>query len=407
MILQRNVNEYYSSVMSIIGGTNSYSGIYFGDKDDEDAGRILYYNSNDSMRFYTGAGGPRLYLSSTGRLGIGTDTPQQRLDVDGKLHLPEEGNAQASPTLQFGDGNTGFYENTDDLLYISIGGTGWWYFRSSQLRSASSQGPAITSTTSTTTVPVFQPKRLYSDLGMGSGGEGQLDLITEGINALHIDINQNVGIGTITPQNTLNVIGDGNFTGNLYSEGNLTLGQKITFAFGEIIDNIVDGWVRITGNLNVIGDLNITGNITGNQIYGEMYEHNHTGTTLTFSDGVWNRLYFSNNGLLNGFTYTGGFMTVSNLTAQVSGVYKANYRLSGSGQNNHIYHSTIMINSIAQDKCGDHKKMSAGGDIVPMGHSCLIELNAGDDVQIAVMDYGASGDGDYYSGNLNLVRIGN
>ncbi|KKK96066.1 hypothetical protein LCGC14_2666510, partial [marine sediment metagenome] len=54
----------------------------------------------------------------------------------------------------------------------------------------------------------------------------------------------NVGIGTATPQNTLNVIGDGNFTGNL------TVGQKITFALGEIIDNIVDGWITITGNLN-------------------------------------------------------------------------------------------------------------------------------------------------------------
>ena len=36
---------------------------------------------------------------------------------------------------------------------------------------------------------------------------------------------------------------------------NLTLGQKITFAFGEVIDNIVDGWVRITGNLNVTGTI--------------------------------------------------------------------------------------------------------------------------------------------------------
>ena len=32
---------------------------------------------------------------------------------------------------------------------------------------------------------------------------------------------------------------------------NMTLGQKITFALGEIIDNIVDGWVKITGSLNV------------------------------------------------------------------------------------------------------------------------------------------------------------
>ena len=49
---------------------------------------------------------------------------------------------------------------------------------------------------------------------------------------------------------------------------NLTLGQKITFTFEEVIDNIINGWVRITGGLNVTndtiigGDLNISGNAT-------------------------------------------------------------------------------------------------------------------------------------------------
>ena len=32
---------------------------------------------------------------------------------------------------------------------------------------------------------------------------------------------------------------------------NLTLGHKITFSLGEIIDNIINGWIRITGSLNV------------------------------------------------------------------------------------------------------------------------------------------------------------
>ena len=51
---------------------------------------------------------------------------------------------------------------------------------------------------------------------------------------------------------------------NLILTGNLTLGQKITFAFGEMIDNLVDGWIRITGNLNVTEDLSVNGgaNIT-------------------------------------------------------------------------------------------------------------------------------------------------
>ncbi len=42
---------------------------------------------------------------------------------------------------------------------------------------------------------------------------------------------------------------------------NLTLGQKITFAFGEIIDNIVDGWITITGGLRVEGKGNFSGTI--------------------------------------------------------------------------------------------------------------------------------------------------
>ena len=49
---------------------------------------------------------------------------------------------------------------------------------------------------------------------------------------------------------------------NINATGNFSLGQKITFALGEIIDNIVDGWITITGNLNV------TGNATFNERVG-------------------------------------------------------------------------------------------------------------------------------------------
>ena len=69
--------------------------------------------------------------------------------------------------------------------------------------------------------------------------------------------------------------------------------------------------------------------------------------------------------------------------------------------------ATILINNVEQERCGDHKKMAAGGDIVPMGSSCFIDLNFGDDVTVAIQDFGGTGIGEYFSGNLNLVRIGN
>ena len=58
---------------------------------------------------------------------------------------------------------------------------------------------------------------------------------------------------------------------NLTVVGNPTFGDKITFAFGETIDNILNGLIKITGNLEVTGDLSLledvvmvnTGDITG------------------------------------------------------------------------------------------------------------------------------------------------
>lgn len=49
----------------------------------------------------------------------------------------------------------------------------------------------------------------------------------------------------------------------------LTLSQKITFALGAIIDNIVDGWITITGNLNVSGNIETSKNITAGYFIGD------------------------------------------------------------------------------------------------------------------------------------------
>jgi len=70
----------------------------------------------------------------------------------------------------------------------------------------------------------------------------------------------------------------------LLSGQNLTLGQKITFSFEEMIDNIVDGWVRITGGLNV------TGNVSASNLLGYInwsYIQNAPSTlTNFFSQGT-------------------------------------------------------------------------------------------------------------------------
>ena len=54
--------------------------------------------------------------------------------------------------------------------------------------------------------------------------------------------------------------------GSISATGNLSLGEKITFGFGEAIDNIVDGWVRVTGALNVTsGNFSLGGKLLSNE----------------------------------------------------------------------------------------------------------------------------------------------
>jgi len=161
-------------------------------------------------------------------------------------------------------------------------------------------------------------------------------------------------------------------------------------------------------SLNATGDLNQSGgNATINNIYGEMWYHNHTGTEMNFAvQDTWYPLFITNYSLLNGFSFTGGFLANSYLTAQIDGTYRVCYMATGSGQNNHVYYTTILIDDVAEEKCGSHKKMSAGGDIITMNGCCLLNFTAGTEIAVATRDYGGTGIGDYYSSNLNLVRVG-
>jgi len=151
-------------------------------------------------------------------------------------------------------------------------------------------------------------------------------------------------------------------------------------------------------------DQMLEGTFLGDMIYGEMWYHNHTGTEYNFAtDGLYYNLTFLNGDELNGFTFSD---TDDTLTAQYAGTYKASYMASGDGQNNHEYFTSITINGAVEDKCESHKKMTAGGDIVTMTGGCIITLAAGDVLRLATADVGGTGTGNYFSANLNLIRIG-
>jgi len=103
-----------------------------------------------------------------------------------RLLLPLR-NAPATPTIAFGDGDSGFYEGSDDLLYCSIAGTSSFVFSSIGLAAGSG-----------TTGNAYMLKQVSSNVlpcwsfagdtntGIGRGGVDILSLIAGGIESVRI-----------------------------------------------------------------------------------------------------------------------------------------------------------------------------------------------------------------------------
>lgn len=146
-----------------------------------------------------------------------------------------------------------------------------------------------------------------------------------------------------------------------------------------------------------------------NNFYGGMWYHNHTATVQTFaSAGVYYTLFMTHATNLDGFKAGNiSFMNESYLEVITPGIYKADFMAIGSGENNHIYATSIFINDVNQDNCENHHKMTAGGDIITQNGLCFINLSVGDIVKVKTADFESTGSGMYYGSNINLVRIGN
>ena len=148
-----------SMQIDILAGANNFSNINFSDPDDEDVGQLSYDHSTDAMRFRTD-NSERMRIDSNGQVGIGTDSPEEKLHVEGNLKV-DFGSAGGNPRIYLDHDSA-----TDDGNYLQLN---------------------------------------RGDDGLEVVGQDNVKLRTNGAERMRIDSNGNVGIGTDSPAGVLQI----------------------------------------------------------------------------------------------------------------------------------------------------------------------------------------------------------
>ena len=90
-------------------------------------------------------------------------------------------NAVATPTLAFGDGDSGFFQPLDDNIQVSLVGVSRFFWELDSFAAAAGTGPSMRNLAAGATAPGFTPRRSDPDTGLGSAGGDQLSLIAGGV----------------------------------------------------------------------------------------------------------------------------------------------------------------------------------------------------------------------------------
>ena len=102
-----------------------------------------------------------------------------------RLLLPSENDA-VTPTLAFGDGDTGFYELNNDTLVVALAGAGTFVFAGAAFFGNNANAASLLNEVVSDTNPTLIPDRADDDTGIGHAGADQLSLIVGGVEAMRL-----------------------------------------------------------------------------------------------------------------------------------------------------------------------------------------------------------------------------
>lgn len=190
------------------------------------------------------------------------------------------------------------------------------------------------------------------------------------------------------------------------NETNFTIHNRMTKTVVLEID-------KETSAITIHKNLDVNGNITGNQIYGEIWNRTPAGSPFTLpidAVGIYYNLSNLTYGSLNGFSFTdadtkqGG----SYLTAKYPGRYQVSASISTivGAASGDVYGYAIAHNFIREMGC--YARRTAVNSLGNIGITCILELSADDRVNIQIEQEtgGVARDISISTANVNLVRIG-
>ncbi|MHC4312619.1 MAG: LamG domain-containing protein [Planctomycetota bacterium] len=153
-------------------------------------GQIEFFTAADGTETLT----PRMRIRSTGDV-----------EIDNHLLLPQV-NEPATPTLAFGDGDSGFFEQSDDVIYLSLGTVGRYRFDGSNITTVSANRFSLRHEVPSSTNPVFVPNSSDLDTGVGWNAADELSLVAGGVEGIRVTATDTTVQGNLTVSGTTTTI---------------------------------------------------------------------------------------------------------------------------------------------------------------------------------------------------------
>lgn len=166
-------------------------------------GQILYYASNGTN--VTATSSMLIGTDGTVTFAAGIVAPQVIIEgIASSTYFRVSSGDASNLSLAFGDGDTGFFENTDDTLIVSIGGVSTYLFNSSRMGATNVGEPVLLNEITSAANPNIIPNLNDIDTGVGAAADDQLSLIAGGVEGIRISEDTTIDVkvnGTLTANN--------------------------------------------------------------------------------------------------------------------------------------------------------------------------------------------------------------